>query len=157
MASRPGTNFDGTAFVTFNVSGTVTDGVGDDDDYSHNDDDNDSDDGRDDNESDDVYDDDRDEDDHNDDDIDASGDLVQAVTTSSPLQQDTDSVVSSEPTTGGSSNAVSFSVTYYHCNVGTYWDRSGSSTTSSGESSGTCEPCTEVDVGGNMEVCSEMG
>eukprot|EP00904_Undaria_pinnatifida_P010820 jgi/Undpi1/6869/HiC_scaffold_21.g09345.m1 len=52
------------------------------------------------------------------------------------------SSVSRETTTGETGNVASFTVVFYHCDVGMFWDRADSSPTSSGEYDGTCQLCS---------------
>lgn len=114
MATRPDTFFDGTAFVTFDVTGEGAD-----------------------------------------DSISTDAKHAQRGLTSSSLQEGTASN-SLETNEGETSNATSFNVTFFHCDVGTFWNRTDSSVTSTGEYDGTCERCTEDDTDGDIEVRAGM-
>lgn len=118
MATRPGTFFDGTAVVTFEVAGK---GAVDKD----------------------------------------NGDAYSSLTaarkahdglTSSSLQHETafDLLGTNASTT--SKATTSFKVTFFHCDVGTFWNRTDASLARSGDYDGVCQRCTEDDTGGEIEV-----
>lgn len=70
--------------------------------------------------------------------------------THSTLQQQTSGA-------GGASNTASFEVTFFHCEVGSFWNRTDAKDTGMDGYTGECEPCTEDNVDGGIKVCKPKG
>ena len=157
VVTLPGTFFDGTDRVAFEVTGV---GVKDNDAVDDDDDADDDDDGN---------------------PVAVAAAAIQQAqggstsTSSSPqegdtlsmLPQETDTSSSQEGTTlalqetstGGGSSTVSFDVTFFHCEAGSFWNRSTvyGTSRSGDEYTGTCELCAEDDGEGGTEVCARDG